>query len=262
MIAKILKWFEILGKKTIDIFEEAGSLTILFFKTVQLIFRKPFSFRSVIYQMLEIGVNSIPVIIITSLSTGMVLALQTGISLEQKIQGMSQFMGGIVAISMTRELGPVLTSLIVTGRVCSAIAAEIGTMKVTEQIDALHTLATNPVQYLSVPRLLAAVVMLPILALFSDFIGIIGGLFVSTTKLSMSSTSYIDNVFLYLKFRDVTNGLIKAVVFGGIIAVVGCHMGFRTSGGAEGVGRSTTRAVVLASMLILIFDYILTALLF
>lgn len=262
MIIQILKFFEILGKRTIVFMEETGRLTILFIKTVQWTFRKPFSFKSLIYQMLEIGVNSIPVIIITSATTGMVLALQTGITLEQKIQGMSQFMGGIVALSMTRELGPVLTSLIVTGRVCSSIAAEIGTMKVTEQIDALDTLATNPIQYLSVPRLLAALIMLPILVLFSDFIGILGGLFITVTKLSMSSTTYIDSTFFYLKMRDITNGLIKAFVFGGIIAIVGAYMGFTTSGGAEGVGKSTTKAVVLASMLILVFDYILTALLF
>lgn len=257
-----LSFFELIGKKTIVFLEETGNITILFIKTVQLVFRKPFSFKSMLYQMLEIGVNSIPVVIITALSTGMVLALQTGITLEQKIQGMSTFIGGIVALSMTRELGPVLTSLIVAGRVCSAIAAEIGTMKVTEQIDALHTLATNPIQYLSVPRLLACLVMLPLLTLFADLIGMLGGLFVSTTKLSMSSTMYLDSTFLYLKMRDIINGLFKTVIFGIIIAVIGSYMGFKTAGGAEGVGKSTTKAVVLASILILVFDYILTALLY
>jgi phospholipid/cholesterol/gamma-HCH transport system permease protein len=262
MMTIISKFFETIGKKAIKLFEETGNLTILSYKTILWVFKKPFSVRAVFYQMSEMGVNSIPVIIITSLSTGMVLALQTGVTLEAKIQGMSQFMGGVVSLSMCRELGPVLTALIVTGRVCSAIAAEIGTMKVTEQIDALHTLATNPIQYLAVPRLLAGIIMLPILTLFSDFIGILGGLFISTTKLSMSSTIYVDSVFQYLKMPDITNGLIKTVFFGMIIAIVGCYMGFNTEGGAEGVGKSTTKAVVLSSMLILIFDYLLTAMLF
>jgi phospholipid/cholesterol/gamma-HCH transport system permease protein len=210
--------------------------------------------------MEEVGVRSMPVVLITAIFTGAVLALQTYSGFKRF--GAEGLVGTVVALSMTRELGPVLASIMVAGRAGSAMAAELGTMRVTEQIDALITLATDPVRYLVVPRFVAGMVMLPFLVVFADIIGIIGGYIVAVNVLGTSSTIYVNRTLQYLEFSDVTVGLLKAAVFGMIIALVGCQMGFYTSGGAEGVGRATTRAVVGASILILISNYFLTALLF
>jgi len=254
--------FEFIGKKIIAFMEELGKIFLLFFQTVQCCFQPPFEFRNTLYQMVEIGFNSLGVAAITSLFTGMVLALQSGVTLEQKMQGISQYLGAIVCIPMIRELAPVLTALIVAGRIGSAIAAEIGTMKVTEQIDALTTLATNPIKYLAVPRFLACLIMLPLLTVFADAIGVFGGYFVATVKLNISSSGFIQNALEMVKPTDIISGIVKTFFFGAIIAMVSCHKGFMTSGGAEGVGRATTMAVVLSFMGILISDYFLTALLF
>jgi phospholipid/cholesterol/gamma-HCH transport system permease protein len=189
----------------------------------------------------------------------MVLALQTGYTLERKLQGISQYLGGMVTLSMIRELGPVLTSLIVTGRVGSAMAAEIGTMRVTEQIDALETLATSPVKYLVVPRVLACLVMLPVLVIFSDAVGVFGGFIIASTRYGQSAGIYLDNAKTMVVLDDLFSGLFKSAFFGVIIATVSCYRGFHTTGGAEGVGRATTSAVVISSMCILIADYFLTA---
>ena len=168
----------------------------------------------------------------------------------------------MVALSMLRELGPVLTGLIVSGRAGAAMAAELGTMRVTEQIDALSTMATNPVKYLIVPRFLAGMVMLPVLTVFADVIGIGGGYFVSVQALDVNPVIYLRRTFDYLEFGDVFGGILKATVFGMIISIVSCYKGFNAEGGAEGVGKATTGAVVISSMLILISDYFLTAILF
>ncbi len=218
-----------------------------------------FEARETFESMVRAGVNSLPVAVVTALFTGMVLALQTGITLERKMAGISSYLGGMVALSMLRELGPVLTALIVTGRVGSSFAAEIGTMRVTEQIDALVTLATNPVKHLIVPRMLALVVMLPVLTVFSDMVGILGGMIIAGSKFGQSPGLYIDNALTMVHLEDLFSGLAKSVFFGFIIATVSCYKGFTTSGGAEGVGRSTTSAVVASSMGILIADYVLTA---
>ncbi len=210
-------------------------------------------------QMVVVGVNSLPVALVTAMFTGMVLALQTGMTLEEKMAGVSQYLGGMVSLSMLRELGPVLTALIVAGRVGSAMAAEIGTMRVTEQIDALETLATNPIKYLVVPRVIAGLVMLPVLTVFSDAIGVAGGMLVAQVSFGQSAAMYIENALLMVDMSDLFSGLFKTLFFGGIIATVSCYKGFMTSGGAEGVGRSTTSAVVVSSMSILISDYFLTA---
>ena len=227
------------------------------------ILRRPrprvFEARESFESMSSAGVNSIMVALVTAMFTGMVLALQTGITLERKMAGISSYLGGMVAVSMVRELGPVLTALIVTGRVGSAFAAEIGTMRVTEQIDALNTLATNPVKYLIIPRLVACVAMLPILTLFSDAIGVFGGFLVALTRFGQSPSLYADNALSMVQLADLFSGLTKSLFFGFIIATVSCYKGFTTSGGAEGVGRSTTSAVVLSSMAILGADYFLTA---
>jgi phospholipid/cholesterol/gamma-HCH transport system permease protein len=170
--------------------------------------------------------------------------------------------GTVVALSMTRELGPVLTGLMVAGRVGSAMAAELGTMRVTEQIDALYTLATNPIKYLIVPRFLAAMIMLPILAIFADVIGMLGGYLVSVQILGTNPTLYIRRTWDYLEFNDLCSGLLKAVCFGMIVATISCYQGFSTQGGAEGVGRATTKAVVISSLTILISNYFITVILF
>lgn len=239
---------------------EIGQMVLLTLSLFRWMFKKPFDRELILRQMVKIGVNSIPVAITTALFTGMVLALQAGYTLETKIKGVSQFLGSVVSLSLVRELGPVLTAMVIAGRMGSAVAAEIGTMQVTEQIDALYTLAANPVKYLAVPRFLAFTLMLPLLTIFADLIGWMGGLFVSSLKFT-TSTVYIESTRSSLEVGDIIGGLMKALVFGAIIAIVSCWQGFSTTNGAEGVGKATTNAVVFSFMLILISDYFLTAIL-
>lgn len=253
--------FYIIGKGLLNLFTHIGSLTNLFLNTVKWSFKKPFDIKSIINQMVHIGYNSIPVVLLTSLFTGMVFALQTGLGLEATLKGTSTMVGGVLIIALVRELSPVLTALIIAGRIGSSIAAEIGTMQVTEQIDALKTLATNPIHYLSVPRFMALTLMMPALVLISNFIGWLGGAFVSVVELQVPMLTYYYNSQAALKLGDMMSGLIKSSVFGMIIALVGCYKGFSTRGGAEGVGKSTINSVVLSSILILISDYFLTSLL-
>ena len=248
------------GRRLLAFMEETGKVMVLLTHAIVWGFRRPLYLNNTIKQMLEVGVNSIPVVLITATFTGMVLALQTHTGFQRF--NAESLVGTVVALSMTRELGPVLTGLIVAGRAGSAMAAELGTMRVTEQIDALYTLATNPVKYLVVPRLVAGVVMLPVMTILSDIVGIYGGLFVSVSVLDANRTIYIKRTWDFLEFNDVYSGLFKAAVFGLIISLVGCYKGFYTRGGAEGVGKATTGSVVISSMLILIFDYLLTAILF
>jgi phospholipid/cholesterol/gamma-HCH transport system permease protein len=255
-----LVFLEKIGKKTVLLIEEVGRLAVLQFYTIRWIFRSPFRFTLLVKQMEEIGVNSIPVVVVTALSTGMVLALQSHIGFKRF--NAESLVGTVVALSITRELGPVLTGLIVAGRAGSSMAAELGTMRVTEQIDALVTLATDPIHYLVVPRFLAGMIMLPILTVCADMVGIIGGFLVATRVLSANPNIYIRRTVNFLELGDVFNGLFKATVFGMVIALISCYAGFYTKGGAEGVGKATTRAVVISSMLILISDYIMTALFF
>ena len=256
----MLGLMERLGTWVLHGLEEVGRLLLLLISAVRWAFRPPFYARNTVRQMLEVGVNSIPVVLITATFTGMVLALQTYTGFQRF--SAESLVGTVVALSMTRELGPVLTGLIVAGRAGSAMAAELGTMRVTEQIDALYTLATNPIQYLLVPRLLAGVIMLPVMTVLSDIVGIGGGFFVSVSVLDANRTIYLRRTWDYLELNDIYSGLLKAAVFGLIIALVGCYKGFYTRGGAEGVGRATTGSVVISSMLILVSDYFLTAVLF
>ncbi|MBM3487142.1 MAG: ABC transporter permease [Alphaproteobacteria bacterium] len=218
--------------------------------------RPPFYFRLIGRQMMDIGYYSLPVVGLTALFTGMVLALQS-------YTGFSRFnaesaIATVVVLSVTRELAPVLAGLMIAGRVGAAMAAEIGTMRVTEQIDALTTLSTNPVKYLVVPRLLAAILMLPACVFVADIIGVLGGYLVSTTKLGFNPAVYIKNTIQYLEVIDVISGLIKAAVFGFLIALMGCYHGYNSRGGAQGVGSATTNAVVSSSILILAANYLLT----
>src|SRR5690348_7300173 len=207
---------------------DMGEMVFLTARINSWMFRKPFDKKLILEQMVKIGYESVPVAINTALFTGMVLALQSGYTLETKIKGVSQFIGAVVSISMVRELGPVLTAMVIAGRMGSAVAAEIGTMQVTEQIDALYTLAANPIKYLGVPRFLAFTFMLPLLTIFADLVGWLGGLFVSSMKFT-SSTIYIDSTRTSMETGDIVGGLIKATIFGAIIAIVACRQGFSTT---------------------------------
>ncbi len=256
----MFRLFEIIGIRVLRLVEEGGRLAIVFFKTLLWTFRPPLNLKNILAQIEEVGVNSIPVILITGAFTGMVLALQSYTGFKRF--GAETFVGTVVALSITRELGPVLSGLMVAGRVGSAMAAELGTMQVTEQIDALYTLATNPIKYLIVPRFLAATIIMPILTIFADIIGIGGGYLVSVHMLGSNSTIYEKKTWNFLELNDVYSGLLKAVVFGMIIATVSCYQGFTAEGGASGVGKATTKAVVISSLLILIANYFITALMF
>jgi phospholipid/cholesterol/gamma-HCH transport system permease protein len=222
--------------------------------------RPPIYLRLIGRQMIDIGYYSLPVVGLTALFTGMVLALQT-------YTGFSSFAAEsavptVVVLSVTRELGPVIAGLMVAGRIGAAIAAELGTMRVTDQIDALTTLSTNPFKYLVVPRVLAGTIALPVLVFIADIIGVFGGFLVGGYKLRFNPSAYIQRTADFLQVNDVTAGLVKAGAFGFVVALMGCYFGYNSKGGAEGVGAATTYAVVSASILILLLDYVLTALLF
>jgi len=211
-------------------------------------------------QMMDIGYFSLPVVGLTALFTGMVLALQS-------YTGFARFsaegaVATVVVLSMTRELGPVIAGLMVAGRIGASMAAEIGTMRVTEQIDALTALSTNPFKYLVAPRLIAGLTMLPLLVLVADVIGVFGGYLVSVYKLNFNPASYLKRTMDYLEFMDVVSGLVKAAAFGFLVSLMGCFHGYNSEGGAQGVGRATTNAVVSASILILIFNYGITEVFF
>ena len=214
----------------------------------------------VFQQMLYMGVNSIPLVFLTSLFTGAVTSVQAAYQFSDLLS--MRYLGSAVSKAVIIELGPVLTALVVTGRVGAAIAAELGTMKVTEQIDALETMALNPTEYLVVPRFVGGLIMLPVLTIFADLIAILGGLFVAMAFLDVTSHTFLTSVRSFFEMTDLWAGLTKSFAFGAIIAIIGCYQGFNTSGGAEGVGRSTTKAVVVASVLILISDYFLASLIF
>jgi phospholipid/cholesterol/gamma-HCH transport system permease protein len=220
----------------------------------------PYFPRQYVRQFLDIGYYSLPVVGLTAIFTGMVLALQSYTGF-QRFQAESAI-ATIVVLSVVRELGPVLAGLMVAGRVGAAMAAELGTMRVTEQIDALTTLSTDPYRYLIMPRLVGGLIMLPLLVVVADVIGVMGGYLIATLKLGFGSVEYLNNTFQYLETMDVVSGLTKAAVFGFIVALMGCYHGFNSERGAQGVGVATTRAVVTASILILTANYIVTELFF
>ncbi|HEY9421034.1 MAG TPA: ABC transporter permease [Thermoanaerobaculia bacterium] len=222
--------------------------------------RRPYDVGELLRQMVKVGINSIPVVLLTTMFTGMVMALQTFTTLRRF--NAESFVGSLVALSMVRELTSVLSGLIVAGRAGSAMGAELGTMRVTEQIDALEVMATDPVHYLVVPRVWATTIMMPLLVLMGNFIGIFGGYLVAVVLMGANPVAYIDRTFQFMTLNDLFSGLLKAAVFGFLLAVIGCQQGFYTTGGAEGVGKATTAAVVVASIAILISDFFLTRLLF
>lgn len=249
-----------IGRTFIRLFEQTGLWFDALWKTLAWMFRPPYDVREWLRQMVRVGVDSIPVVFLTTMFTGMVMSLQVH-------QGFArvhaeQFVASVVALAMLRELSPVLVGLMVTGRVGSSMAAEIGTMRVTEQLDALRALATDPIQYLFVPRVIAGVIMLPFLCVLGDALGVYGGYIVSVKLLNANPVVYKQNTFQFLQLSDLWSGLVKAGVFGLILTLTGCVRGYYTSGGAEGVGRATTYAVVSASLIILLTDFFLTKLLF
>jgi phospholipid/cholesterol/gamma-HCH transport system permease protein len=246
----------VIGRSVLGLLAGIGRVAIYFGAVLSHLVRPPWYPRELAHQLLHIGWLSLPVVGLTALFTGGALALQI-------YAGGARFnaesvVPSIVAIGMTRELGPVLGGLMVAGRVAAAIAAEIGTMKVTEQIDALVTLSTSPMKYLTVPRVVAATLALPFLVAAGDSIGIMGGFLVGTTRLGFDPATYIQNTADYLEAWDIASGLIKGAVFGCIVAVMGCYHGMASERGARGVGRATTKAVVSASIMILAANYLLT----
>lgn len=256
----MIEFLATIGRRAIEFLAVAGRLTMFVAEALSHCVRPPFYLRNLVDQLWTIGYNSLPVVGLTAVFTGAVLALQS-------YTGFSRFAAPsaiptVVVVSITRELGPVLASLMVAGRVGAAIAAELGTMRVTEQIDALETLATNPMKYLVVPRLLAGFLMMPFLVLVADVIGIMGGFVVSSLILDFNESAYLISTIQALKTIDVISGLVKAGVFGLILTMLGCFNGYRSRGGAQGVGAATTNAVVYASVLILFSDYFLTELFF
>tara|TARA_E500000318_G_scaffold99984_1_gene102352 strand:- start:527 stop:1300 length:774 start_codon:yes stop_codon:yes gene_type:complete len=249
-----------IGRTFLGFLAATGRLSVFTGITLGHCVRPPIYWRLLGRQLVDIGYYSLPVVGLTTLFSGMVLALQsyTGFSRFNAESAIST----VVVLSMTRELGPVLAGLMVAGRIGASMAAEIGTMRVTEQVDALTTLSTSPFKYLVVPRVLAGIISLPFLVLIGDIIGVFGGYLVGVHKLGFNAGSYLKSTFDFLEVQDVVSGLVKAAVFGFLIALMGCYHGYHSGRGAQGVGRATTNAVVSASILILISNYLITELFF
>jgi len=252
----IVKSLQHVGAITLHFMQMTGHVTVFAFSVIGQFFTPPYYPKTILKHLVSIGYYSLPVVGLTAIFTGAVLALQS-------YTGFSRFnaessIAAVVVISITRELGPVLAGLMVAGRVGASTAAEIGTMRVTEQIDALITLSTHPFKYLIGPRIIAGVIMLPFLVLIADIIGVYGGYLVSIHKLGFSEGSYLTNTFQFLESKDVISGLIKASIFGFIITLMACYQGFYCGKGADGVGRATINAVVASSMLILLSNYFAT----
>jgi phospholipid/cholesterol/gamma-HCH transport system permease protein len=256
----ILKLFAFFGKRVIDFFQEFGQVSMLLLKVTRY-FPQIFKNKKIILEQMEhIGVGSLPLVIIIAVFTGAVAAWQAAYQLK----GMAplSFLGTATSRAIITELGPVLTGIIIAGRIGASIAAELGSMKVTEQIDALETMGISPIRYLAMPRFLAAIIMLPVLIVFANTIAVFGAYLVSNFFLDVSYAVFFDSVKRFFTMSDFLFGMIKGMVFGGVTALLGCHIGFRTEGGAEGVGLSTIRSFVVSSAAILILDYALWSLVF
>ena len=255
---QVKMWPKAIGGRFVEGTRYIGGTSILLAQTIFWLFIPPLKKKQVLDQMDKIGVKSLPIVLLTSFFTGMVLALQSAYQMQRMAAEM--YIASLVSLSIVRELGPVLTALVVAGRVGASITAELGTMKVTEQIDALDALATNPVKYLVVPRFLALLIMLPLLTVYADIIGILGGYVIGVFKLGIGSSMYWKMTYDPLVFKDIFTGLIKSVAFGIVIAIIACYQGMNTEGGAEGVGRSTTLSVVVSFIMIIATDCFFTAL--
>ncbi len=252
--------FKALGRFVLKSLEQIGQASSMVYACIFWFFKSKLEFAQTMQQTVKIGVESLIVAALTSLFTGMVLALQAGTTM-QSILGEPIYIGTLVGFSLVRELGPVLTAFVVAGRAGAAVTAEIGTMRVTEQIDALHTLGTDPVRYLVIPRLIAFTVSIPILTLFANISGMFGGYLVSVYGLGVSGHTYFEDITTFIGAGDLMHGFIKSIAFAFMIGVVCCYKGLYTKGGAEGVGKATTQAVVVSMVMILVFDYFLTAIL-
>ncbi len=256
----LLDWLAALGRGALGVCRTTGAVAVFAMEGVSHLLRPPLYGRMFGRAFVEFAYFSLPVVALTAVFSGMVIALQS-------FTGFSRFnaesaVASIVVLSVVRELGPVLAGLMVAGRVGAAMAAEIGTMRVTDQIDALGTLSTNPMKYLVAPRLLAGTLALPLLVVVADILGVAGGYLVATVKIGLNPVGYLNNTFSFMTTGDVVSGLAKAAVFGFLIALMGCYHGYNSRGGAEGVGAATTSAVVVASILILAGDYMMTELFF
>ncbi len=249
-----------LRSKIISFLNGVGEATLLTLSALWFLIKKPPKLEHLLKQLSYIGAETLPVVAVTSFFSGGVIVVETYSTFHRF--NAEYLLGAVVAISLARELGPVLTALMVVARVGSAMTAQIGTMKITEQIDALRVLAVNPVRYLVSPRLAAATISLPLLTIIADVIGIFGGWFVAVKLFGVNEYLFWQKMKDIVELHDFLGGLYKATVFGFLIAAVSCYFGFATKGGAEGVGRATTAAVVTASMLVLIVDYFLSALIF
>jgi len=247
-----------LGSRVMVSFEEMGAFSYLCGETLRSMFRRPIEINEIVKQINYLGVRSLSIGLLTAMFTGLVMALQFAVGLERF--GAKEYVSIVVALAITRELGPVLTSVVVGGRVGAGITAEIGSMKVTEQIDAIRALGANPVKKLIVPRLWAMLIALPMLTLMADAVGILGGMMISTLEMGIKPGTFMNDVFLGLDFVDVFTGLAKTYVFGFGIVMIGCYRGMTTSGGTEGVGQATTHTVVISLIFIFVADFFLTKL--
>lgn len=239
-----------------DFFLYLGGIYDFFNENTRALFHERFFINVFLNEIFSIGVKSFGVVTLAGIFTGMVFVVQVGFNFMK--MGAQSYIGGVVGLAILRELSPVLVSIIVAGRAGSAMAAEIGTMKITEQIDALKMLSVDPYSYVSLPKILASIVMVPILVIYSDFVGILGGAFVAVTQVGISLVSYKNSIMVWVENFDIGSGLFKAVIFGFIISLVSCYNGFMTVKGAKGVGESATFSVVISIISILVLDYFLS----
>ncbi|MFA5092857.1 MAG: ABC transporter permease [Candidatus Omnitrophota bacterium] len=251
-------FFMDLGRKVLALIYFIGGITNLTVQTIYLTFKPPYKYDHIIVQSKKTGYDSFPIVSVVALFIGFIFALQTAYFMQRL--GSEMYIASLVALSIVRELGPVITALVVAGRVGASHTAELGSMQVTEQIDALETLATNPIKYLVVPRFVALSIMLPVLTLFANIIGIMGSYMICVFKLGITSSMYMNITFTSLFYKDLFTGLFKSVIFGMVIALVSCYEGFNVEGGAEGVGKATTSSVVISFLLIIAADCFITAL--
>ncbi len=252
--------YDTVGNRTLSLARKLGAVALMLRSVAVWLFKAAPDTREVVKQSAHIGVDSLSVTILTSFFTGMVLALQMGYTSKNWFNE-PLYIGTMVAFSLVKELAPVLTAIVVAGRVGAAVTAEIGTMRVTEQIDALYTLGTNPTRYLLIPRYIAFMITLPLLTIFADFTGVLGGFLVSTVKLNVPSSVYWSDIFTFMGVKNFMHGLLKSFVFAFMIATVACYKGLHCEEGAEGVGKATTEAVVMSMVLVLVLDYFVSAML-
>lgn len=251
---------EHVGREFMSLTQALGQAALMLKSVVFWLFRSRLEVHETVKQCVKIGVDSITVTALTSFFTGMVLSLQTGHS-SKNLFNEPLYIGTMVAFTMLKELGPVLTSVVVAGRAGAVVTAEIGTMAVTEQIDALYTLGTNPTRYLLVPRYIAFMIMLPLLTVFADFLGVAGGALVGVVRLDIPTSVFMNDIYTYVDVADFMHGFLKTFAFAFMIATVSCYKGMHTKGGAEGVGKSTTEAVVTSMVLVMVLDYFISAIL-